>query len=89
MSEFYRETLVKKTRKEHRCTGCCEKLPIGTTAFYIVGVFENEFSAYHLCLPCREYLDANPLERGDFWTEGDLGDARREIEREEAKLNGL
>ena len=76
--DFYNEREVKKTRKDHKCLGCCEKLPIGSTAFYISGVYEGDFGAYYLCIPCREYLDRNPIERGDFWSGGDLGDARRQ-----------
>lgn len=82
MNEFYREVNIIKTRKEHRCEGCREKIPTASKAHYIAAVFEGEFGAYHLCVPCREYLDRNPIERGDFWCEGDLGDARREEERE-------
>lgn len=85
MADFYRENLVKKTRKEHKCLGCLTKIPTGSEAFYIVAVFEGDFGAYHLCIPCRDYLDRNPIERGDFWCEGDLGDARREEGLEESK----
>lgn len=82
MSDFYSERKVEKTRKSHKCLGCREKLPKGSTAFYIAAVYEGDFGAYHLCIPCRDYLDRNPIERGDFWCEGDLGDARRQEERE-------
>lgn len=78
MSDFYCEREVKKTRKDHKCLGCRDKLPAGSSAFHISGVAEGDFSAYYLCVPCREYLDRNPLEWGDFWSEGDLGSARRQ-----------
>ena len=80
MSDLYREKHVKKTRSEHMCLGCTEKIPKGSEALYIVAVFEGDFGAYHLCKPCRDYLDRNPISRGDFWCEGDLGNARKERE---------
>jgi hypothetical protein len=83
MSDFYSERQVNKTRKDHKCFGCREKLPIGTTAFYIAGANEDGFGSYYLCIPCREYLGRNPMESGDFCLEGDLGDARRQEERDE------
>lgn len=78
MSDFYSERQIKKTRKDHKCLGCREKIPKGTTAFYISGVYEGDFGAYYFCIPCRDYLDRNPLERGDFWCEGDFGSVRRQ-----------
>ena len=88
MADFYRENLVKKTRKEHRCEGCLIKIPTGSEAFYIATVFEGDFGAYHMCKECREYIDRNPFERGDFWCEGDIGDARRDEEREIISTEG-
>lgn len=82
MSDFYTEHRVNTTRKNHKCLGCLSTIPIGTTAFYIVAVFEGDFGAYRLCIPCRDYLERNPGEYGDFWSEGDLGSARRQEERE-------
>ena len=82
MSDFYNEHQVKKTRKDHKCLGCRERIFKGTTAFYIAGTNEDGFNAYYLCAPCRDYLDRNPCEDGDFWSEGDLGNIRRQEERE-------
>lgn len=78
MSDFYNERLVKKTRKDHRCFGCREKIPTGSTAFYISGVYQGDFGAYYLCKPCREYLDRNPQAASEGYYEGDLRDVRRE-----------
>ena len=82
MSDFYIEREVKKTRKDHKCLGCREKIPAGSSASYIAGTNGDGFSAYHLCVPCWEYLDIHPMEDYDFWCEGDLGDARRQEEME-------
>lgn len=82
MSDFYSERQVKKTRKYHYCFGCREKLPKGSTAFYITGIGDDGFESYHLCIPCKEWSDRNPGQAGDEWGEGDVGDARRQEERE-------
>lgn len=82
MSDFYNERKVKKTRKDHKCFGCREKLPKGSMAFYISGVYEGDFSFYYLCIPCKEWIDQNPGQDGDFWGEGDIGNIRRQEERE-------
>ena len=74
--DFYNERQIKKTRKDHKCLGCLEIIPAGTAAFYISCAYEGDFNAYYLCMPCREYLDRNPIERGDFWCGGDIGEAR-------------
>ena len=82
MSNFYNEHQVKKTRKDHKCLGCYEKIPRGLSASYIAGTNEDGFSAYYLCVPCRTYLDQLDWQDGDFWTEGELGNIRRQEERE-------
>ena len=85
MNDFYNARRVKKTRKDHKCTGCLTNIPKGSEAHYIVAVFEGDFGAYYTCNACQDYLDRNPMESGDFWSEGDLGDARRQecVERGE------
>ena len=82
MNDFYSERQVKKTRKDHKCMGCREKIPKGSTAFYVTGTDEGRFSDYYLCIPCRDYLDIHPMEGYDFWCEGDLGNARMREEME-------
>ena len=88
MSDFYSERQVKKTRKDHKCFGCREKLPKGSTAFYITGIGDDGFESYHLCIPCWEWDRRNPGEDGDECGEGDIGDARRQEERE-ARANAM
>ena len=82
MSDFYNERHIKKTRKDHKCFGCREKIPKGSTAFYIAGATEDGFDCYYLCVLCREYLCRHPVESYNNWTEGELGDIRRQEERE-------
>ena len=82
MSDFYSERQVKKTRKDHRCFGCREKLPKGTTVFYIAGTNDDGFTSCYLCIPCKEWIDNNPGEVDDEWGEGDVWDARQQEERD-------
>jgi polyferredoxin len=78
MADFYRKTLVKKTRSDHSCHGCQSKIPKGSKALYIVGVYEGYFGACHMCLTCQDYIDKYPEVTRDGYCEGDIGDARRE-----------
>lgn len=77
MSDFYNERRVKKTKMDHKCFGCREKLPIGSECFYIAGVYEGDFGTHYLCLKCKKYLDNYP-ERS--YSEGDIRDAMLEDE---------
>ena len=84
MSDFYSERQVAKTRKDHRCLGCWETIPAGESASNIAGSNDDGFHFYYLCAPCRDYLDSLDWQDGDFWSEGDLGNVRRQEEREKA-----
>jgi len=85
MSDFYREKQVKKTRSDHRCLGCRDKIPKGSEALYIVGVYEGDFGAYHMCKSCQKYMSDNPEVTEEGFSEGDIGDARRREEYEKAE----
>jgi len=78
--DFYNERQVKKTRKDHKCFGCRAKLPIGSTCFYISGVYEGDFGAYYLCIKCRKYLNDYPEVARERYGEGDIRDAILEDE---------
>lgn len=80
MSDFYNERQVKKTKKDHRCFGCRTKLPVGSTCFYISGVYEGNFGAYYLCEKCRDYLFEYPKVAREGYCEGDIRDAMLEDE---------
>lgn len=49
MSDFHRETLVRKTRKDHRCDWCHERIEKSTQCIVTEGVFEGDFyrGRYH------------------------------------------
>ena len=80
MSDFCSERRVKKTKKEHRCFGCRAKLPINSTCFYIVGVYEGYFGTHYLCSMCRKYLNDNPEVAREGYDEGDIRDWMKEDE---------
>jgi hypothetical protein len=84
MSDFYNWKLVKKTRKDHNCFGCCEKIPSGSSAHYYAGVFEGYFSTSYYCIPCKKYVDENPEDWSEGFYYGDIGESRRRLE----KMNG-
>jgi hypothetical protein len=80
MSDFYNHKIIRKTRKEHRCFGCTQKMPVGSQAAYTSGVWEGDFFASYYCTPCDEYLDKHPelFEEGIYY--GDVAEARRQDE---------
>ena len=48
-------TLVKKTRKQHRCHGCDRRIPKGTSAIRWVSVDCRELFSDYLCLDCEVF----------------------------------
>lgn len=75
---MYRETVVKKPRKVHRCTGCGKKMRMDRKHYYIASTFEGEFCTARLCFGCKKHLDKYSGDYRDGWYEGDLRDGRRE-----------
>jgi hypothetical protein len=75
---FHNETPVKSTRKERKCDGCFEKIPIDSEAMRGAGTFQGEFYSYIICIPCNDYLKNSDNFSEDGWCEGDIGEARRE-----------
>lgn len=66
---FYRETLVKKTKKKHPCGFCGRMIPEGKPAMQTAGTSEGDFFSGYLCLPCRR--DMNEVELEDGYSPGD------------------
>lgn len=87
MSDFGDWTLIKSTRKDRKCTGCFDKLPTKSEAMYWAGKFQGDFQAFHLCLPCYKYLNENYQDFEDGWTNGDLGEGRREAEKNQKAVD--
>lgn len=46
-----------KTRKDHRCHGCCNKIPKGSEASSFTGK-EDEVYTIHMCPPCATFANA-------------------------------
>lgn len=78
--DFYNERKVKKTRKDHKCFGCREKIPVGSSCYYFSGVYEGDFCADYLCTKCKDYLVKNPEFAREGYSEGDIRDAMLEDE---------
>lgn len=76
---FYAERQIKKTKKDHRCVGCCQIIPAGSPAIYIANS-EPDFSYGHICTACTDYMNKydDHLDDDGCWSEGDIGEARRE-----------
>lgn len=54
MVEFQESRKVKKTRKDHRCTICCRKIPKGFSCWHFTGKAEGKFFSNRLCNTCYE-----------------------------------
>ena len=59
MSEFWNSTLIKKSRKVHRCEHCHVKIEIGQPYIRETGKYEGEFNNYSLCVRCKTLLTNN------------------------------
>lgn len=67
---------IKSARKDHRCFGCCDIIPKGTSYEVSKGLWEGEFSTCKLCPSCSDHITESG-EYDDGFTEGQLGDGRR------------
>ena len=56
MSDIHSRKTVT-TRKDHRCEGCVEIIPKGSKVTRCKGKWQGRFYDYHLCEPCRKYMD--------------------------------
>lgn len=68
MSEFFRETRIKRTRKAHFCCGCEKRIEAGSEAFYMAMKQDGEFITAHAHVECRvAEIDWN--HEADTWGE--------------------
>jgi hypothetical protein len=81
MSDVHSHKKVK-TRKEHKCEGCFEKIPKETTVSHYKGIWQGEFYDYYMCNPCDDYIDKYMREDiADMgFTPGEIKDYRQEME---------
>lgn len=54
VSDFFRETEIKATRKPHYCIGCQLTIPAGSEAIYCAGKFDGQIDTGHYHRECRE-----------------------------------
>ncbi|MBS3937528.1 MAG: hypothetical protein KGZ50_02985 [Peptococcaceae bacterium] len=74
-----REKIVK-TRKDHRCFGCCEKIPAGSEVHAEICAGDGGIYTLYFCEVCWMFMNENRdlCEDCDgFVYEGWIGDARR------------
>ncbi|MDI6789943.1 MAG: hypothetical protein QME44_04545 [Thermodesulfobacteriota bacterium] len=76
-----------KTRKDHRCFGCGEKIPVGTEVYSSTCTGDGCIYTLYLCTECREFMTDYPDLCEDYdgiiW-EGRIGEARQEFEADMA-----
>ena len=49
---FHAETIIRKTRKPHRCEHCQSTIPAGSACWKEAGVWEGDFYAGYSHLDC-------------------------------------
>ncbi len=77
---FRDQRYIQRTRKDHKCWGCLEKIPTGSRALYVAGTVDGEFGAAYYCEKCDEFMTNHPdYFDGDGVSAGEIGEARREI----------
>lgn len=52
--EFHQSTIVKRSRKAHRCDECGGEIAVGESYLRTAYVFEGKFDVDRVCDPCRE-----------------------------------
>ena len=72
MVKSLRETIIKKTRKPHKCFGCLRTIPKGSEAYLQVGCNSEIIHSFYLHTFCEkviETLDWNDdsLDEGCVW----------------------
>lgn len=83
MSGFHDRHDVNKTRKEHKCMGCFEQIPIGSSVTLFSGLGEGGFYRMYFCIPCVDYVEKHPDDFEEGLWEGCVRDMKREREEEE------
>lgn len=63
MNTFGSKTLVKKTRKEHKCLGCLKDIPKGSAAINETGYYED-FYNYYVCVECEDFMKKDISDHG-------------------------
>lgn len=46
-----------KTRKEHKCHGCCEIIPVGANVYSQTNIDDGVAYTLYICDDCRSYCE--------------------------------
>lgn len=89
MSDCNTDVIVKKSRKEHTCNHCWQKIPKGSSYTRSSGIWDNEpysDAQHHECL--RAYIDLNKDEDSyDWWPLHDADDFKEHQEMIRSKYS--
>lgn len=75
-----RDIIINKTRKPHKCFGCCRVIQPGARMNYVVIADAGTVDAAYFCDTCTMIRYSNYLHPVDTIGEGDLEDLALEIE---------
>ena len=53
MTDFYRENIIERSRKDHRCDGCRRIIPVGSKYLRYAGVYDGDFGCFAMHVDCR------------------------------------
>lgn len=70
MNHAFSDRKIKSTKKEHRCCGCNQIIPIGSPTIYISSIYDGNFNSGHMCRICEAFSKSfhNLLhEDGEGW----------------------
>lgn len=72
MTKILRETIIKKTRKPHKCFGCMRTIPKGSEAYLQVGCNLETVHSFYLHTYCEKIIENydwsdDSLDEGCIW----------------------
>lgn len=70
---FHDTNHIKKSRTEHFCSFCNQKLPIGSSCVQHKGTLDGDFYSYYLCHRCDRLVSESSGEGDDIWTDSHEG----------------
>ena len=81
-----KDIIINKTRKPHRCFGCCRTIEPGNRMGYVVVADAGTVSGDYFCDTCTMIRYGHYLHPMDTIGEGSLEELALEIEAEALKL---
>lgn len=83
MISFQSEKVVK-TRKEHRCFTCLDKIPKNSDMLFISGKFDGQMYSMYLCECCTKFRQMN-----SEWFEDGIGQGEFKGEKDYEEFKKL